>query len=51
MPKEIESLFVDSLNLQTGKLLDPQARRQKSLQDTLADLGTAEKGPELKRAS
>lgn len=50
MPKEIESLFVDSLNLQTGKLLDPQARRQKSLQETLADLGTAEKGPELRRA-
>ncbi|WP_405241244.1 hypothetical protein [Lentisalinibacter salinarum] len=50
MPKEIESLFVDSLNLQTEKLIDPQARRQKRLQETLADLGTAEKGPELKRA-
>jgi hypothetical protein len=50
MPKEIETLFVDSLNLQTEKLLDPAAKRQKSLQETLKNLGTDEPGPELRKA-
>ncbi len=50
MPKEIESLFVDSLNLQSDELLDPSARRQKNLQETLRDLGPAEPGPELRKA-
>ena len=51
MPKEIESLFVDSLNLQTEELLDPAAKRQKSLQDSLKDLGSDdESGPEFRKA-
>jgi hypothetical protein len=52
MPKEIESLFVDSLNLQTEELLDPAAKRQKSLQDTLKDLDSEdEPGPDMRKAS
>ena len=51
MPKEIESLFVDSLNLQTEELLDPAAKRQKNLQDSLKDLGSDdESDPEFRRA-
>jgi len=42
MPKEIESLFVDSLNLQTEKLVDPAARRQQDLRETLQELGPKE---------
>jgi hypothetical protein len=34
-----------------AKLLDPQARRHGSLQETLADPGTSGRGPGLKRAS
>jgi len=51
MPKEIESLFINSLNLQTEELLDPSAKRQKSLQDTLKDLGSDdEPGPDMRKA-
>jgi hypothetical protein len=51
MPKEIESLFVNSLNLQMEELLDPSAKRQKSLQDTLKGLGSDdEPGPEMRKA-
>jgi len=39
MPKEIESLFVDSLNLQSGKLHDPVAKRQLNLRETLEGVG------------
>lgn len=39
MPKEIESLFVDSLNLQTEELFDPAAKRQLDLQETLEGIG------------
>lgn len=42
MPKEIESLFVDSLSLQTDKLLDPAAKRQRDLRETLEGLGPKE---------
>ena len=42
MPKEVESLFVDSLNLQTEKLVDPAARRQQDLRETLQELGPKE---------
>lgn len=42
MPKEIESLFVNSLSLQSEEMLDPAAKRQKGLQDTLKDLGPTE---------
>ena len=47
MPKEVESLFVDSLNLQTEKLLDPAARRQLDLRETLNELGPKEQAAEL----
>jgi hypothetical protein len=38
MPKEIESLFVTGLSLQTEKLLDPAAKRQQDLRETLNEL-------------
>jgi hypothetical protein len=42
MPKEVESLFVESLSLQTEKLLDPAAKRQFDLRETLNELGPKE---------
>ncbi len=39
MPKEIETLFVTSLNLQGEELLDPAAKRQRDLRETLKELG------------
>jgi hypothetical protein len=38
MPKEIESLFVTGLNLESEKLLDPAAKRQQDLRETLKEL-------------
>jgi len=39
MPKEIESLFVEGMSLQTERLVDISARRQQMLQDKLTELG------------
>ena len=38
MPKEIESLFVTGLNLESEELLDPAAKRQQDLRETLNEL-------------
>lgn len=42
MPKEIESLFVNSLNLQDEELLDTAAKRQRDLRETLKELDPKE---------
>ncbi len=50
MPKEIESLFIESLELQSSKLTDTTARRQHKMREKLDELGE-ERPEELKRAS
>ncbi len=50
MPKEIESLFIESLELQTEKLSDTGARRQQKMREKLDELGE-KRTEELKRAS
>ena len=42
MPKEIESLFVTGLNLDSEELLDPAAKRQQDLRETLDELSPEE---------
>jgi hypothetical protein len=42
MPKEIESLFVTGLNLDSEELLDPAAKRQQDLRETLNELSPEE---------
>ena len=49
MPKEIETLFVDSLELQSEKHRDAKAKRQEQLRDKLGELDETES--ELKEAS
>jgi hypothetical protein len=43
MPKEIESLFVTGLSLQTEKLLDPDAKRQQDLRRKLDQLAPGDR--------
>lgn len=40
MPKELETLFIGSLNLDIHKLTDPSARHQKNLQTKLSELAS-----------
>jgi hypothetical protein len=51
MPKEIESLFVESLELEAEKFLDIKAKRQSEMRDKLKELDETEKKSELKEAS
>ena len=48
MPKELESVFIESLNLDIEQLSDAAAKRQQRLRDKLSELGGHEegKGPE-----
>ena len=51
MPKEIESLFVASLELEADKVRDVKAKRQGQLREKLKELDTAEAKRDLKEAS
>ena len=51
MPKEIESLFVESLELNTGRNLDVKAQRQSQMRDKLKELDDSGKQGTLKEAS
>ena len=51
MPKEIESLFVASLELEADKYRDVKARRQGQMRDKLKELDEAGKKADLKEAS
>ena len=48
MPKELETVFIESLNLDIDQLSDAAAKRQQKLRDKLEELGghTKGKGPE-----
>jgi hypothetical protein len=51
MPKEIESLFVESLELEAGRHLDVKARRQSEMRDRLKELDESTEKDVLKEAS
>jgi hypothetical protein len=44
MPKELETLFVNNLNLDINSYTDTVAKRQKSLMDMLDDVKEAPEG-------
>jgi hypothetical protein len=50
MPRDIESLFVEGLSLQTDKLIDVSAQRQLKLQEKLRGLGQHDLAPEESQA-
>jgi hypothetical protein len=51
MPKEIESLFAESLELNTGRYLDVKAKRQDEMRGKLKELDESEEKETLKEAS
>jgi hypothetical protein len=44
MPKELETLFVQKLNLDINKYTDTAAQRQKNLRDMLQEVGGKDEG-------
>ena len=51
MPKELETVFIESLNLDIEQLSDAAAKRQERLREKLKELGEhpKAKGPEAQR--
>jgi hypothetical protein len=49
MPKELETLFVQKLNLDINKYTDTAAQRQKNLRDMLQEVGGKDEGKPISR--
>jgi hypothetical protein len=47
MPKELETLFVQNLNLDINKYIDTAAQRQKNLRDMLQEVGGKDEGKSI----